>query len=165
VIKLAEEVRHVGVEHPAHLPVFDPYRQRIQRIVLVAPWSEPVREAEEVRLVDVVQHPDNGTLGDLILQAYDAERPLPPVCLWDIPPPRWLRSVRSAVQPLVQVLETRLQVLPVGLPRLAVYSRSRLGAYPPVGVPQSVDGDVVQECSEPYLPVPFGQLTHTVQLM
>src|SRR5207244_12762636 len=88
---------------------------RVQRIVLAAPGPEPIREAEEVRLVDAAQHPDDGALGNLVLQAGDAERPLPPVCLRDVCPARWLRSIRPAVQPPVQVLEIRLQILPVSL--------------------------------------------------
>jgi hypothetical protein len=75
-IKAGEKVRQVGVEHPVHLFRLDPYRQRIQRLMRAAPWPEPVGEAEEVRLIDAVQHLDEGGLGDLVLQAGNATLPL-----------------------------------------------------------------------------------------
>jgi hypothetical protein len=39
-----EEARDIGVQYPVHLPLADPNRQRIQRIVLSASRSEPVAE-------------------------------------------------------------------------------------------------------------------------
>ena len=50
LIKLVEEVADVRVEHPVHLLLVDPGRQRVQRIMRAAPWPEPVGEAQEVRL-------------------------------------------------------------------------------------------------------------------
>ena len=130
-----------------------------------APRPEPVGEAEEVRLVDAVQHLDDGALGDLVLQAGDAERPLPPVRLGDVHPPRRLGSVCPAVQPPVQISEVLLQVLPVVLPRLAVHPRRRLRLDRPVGVVEALHGDVVQERCELRILVPFRNLSHAVQRM
>ena len=64
-----EEVADVRVEHPVHLPLADPDRQRVERVVWAAPWSEPVGEAEEVLLVDGVQHLD----GRWVSQSVDDE--------------------------------------------------------------------------------------------
>src|SRR6266536_455388 len=50
-------------------------RPRIQRLVRVAPRPEPVGKAQEVRLIDGVEHLDDGPLDDLVLQRGDAERP------------------------------------------------------------------------------------------
>src|SRR5262249_45897196 len=50
------------------LPAADPDDQRIQRVVLAASRSEPVREAEEVFLVDRTQHRCRGSLDDLVFQ-------------------------------------------------------------------------------------------------
>jgi hypothetical protein len=44
-----------------------------------ASGPEPVREPEEILLVDRVQHLDHRTLDDLFLQRCDAERALPAV--------------------------------------------------------------------------------------
>src|SRR5262245_13873252 len=70
--RLVKKVRQVGVEHPVHLSLFDPDRERVQRVMWSAPWPKPVGEAEEVHLVDAVQHLDEGALDDLVLQARDA---------------------------------------------------------------------------------------------
>jgi hypothetical protein len=42
-----------------------------------APWPEPVGETPEVRLVDGVEHPDDGPLDDLVFQRGDGEFILP----------------------------------------------------------------------------------------
>src|SRR6516165_12366834 len=114
-----EKALKVKIEHPVH-----PLRQqsgveRVQRVMRAAPWPEPVREAEKVRFVDGVQHLDRGTLGDLIFQRRDTERPLPPVGLGDVHPPHRLGSVRSSLQPLGQILEVFFQALPVVLPHVS----------------------------------------------
>ena len=49
---LREERADVGVEYMVHLLVADPDNKRVQRIVLAAFGSEPVRESEEIFLVD-----------------------------------------------------------------------------------------------------------------
>ena len=113
MIQAGEAVADVRVEHPVHLPLQDPGRERIQRIVRAAPRTEPIGETEEVRLVDGVQHLDDGPLDDLVLQRGDTERPKPPVRLRDVRPARWSRPVRPPVQPRVQIPEVDLQVLPV----------------------------------------------------
>ena len=112
VIKTGEEIADVGVEHPVHLLPLDPDRESIQRIMRAAPRSEPVGEAEEVLLVDGVEHLDDGPLDDLVLQRGNAERPQPPVSLRDVRPARWTCPVRAAVDPSVQVLEFPLQAGP-----------------------------------------------------
>ena len=85
-------------------------------MVLAAPRPEPVGEAEEVRLVDGVQHLHHRPLDDLVLQRGDAERPLPAVGLGDVLPPRRLRPVGTPLYASVQVsevaLETRLVLVP-----------------------------------------------------
>ena len=49
-----EEAADVGVQYPVHRRARDPDRQRVQRIMLAAPWPEPIREPEEIFLVDRV---------------------------------------------------------------------------------------------------------------
>ncbi|MCA1679122.1 MAG: hypothetical protein LC777_09370 [Actinobacteria bacterium] len=78
-------------------------------------------------------------------------------------PARRLRSVRPALQPCVQVVETLLQLLPVGLPRHAVYPRSSLRAQRPIGRPQAIDVDVMQERGELRFPVLLCDSAHTIQ--
>ena len=77
--------------------------------------------------------------------------------------PRRSRPVAPCVHPLVQVLEVRLQVLPVGLPRHPVHPRRGLRADRPVGRPQTIEVDVVQQRREPRFLVPSCHFTHTIQ--
>jgi site-specific DNA recombinase len=50
VADAVEEGPDVGVQDPVHLSQIDPVGERVQRVVLGAPGTEPVGEAEEVRL-------------------------------------------------------------------------------------------------------------------
>ena len=60
-----EEAAHVQIQHPVHMSLIESTPQRIQRLMLAAFWPEPVREAEEVRLVDVVEHLQTRSLDEL----------------------------------------------------------------------------------------------------
>jgi hypothetical protein len=51
-----------------------------------ASGPEPIREPEEIFLVDRVQHLNNRTLDDFVLQRRDAERALPTIRLWYVVP-------------------------------------------------------------------------------
>ena len=75
MVKAGEELAEIRVEHPVHALPFDPGGERIQRVMRAAPRPKPIREADEVLLVDGVQHLDDGTLEDLVLQRSDPERP------------------------------------------------------------------------------------------
>src|SRR5215510_3079218 len=98
----------------------DTDRERVQRVKLAPPWSEPVRETEQVHLVDGVEHLDDGSLDDFVLQACDAQGSLSPVRLRDVASPRGCCPVRSPMQSRVQVAEVVLQLLRVLLPGDAV---------------------------------------------
>jgi hypothetical protein len=71
LIELGEEVADVRVEHPVHPLAFERDRERVQRIMRTPPRPEPIRETEEVLLVDCVQHLDHRPLDDLVLQRGD----------------------------------------------------------------------------------------------
>src|SRR5260221_10018650 len=68
VVDRVEESCNIGVHYPVHLRASNPDGQCVQRIMLTAPWSEPVREPEEVFFVDCVEHLHHCTLNDLIFQ-------------------------------------------------------------------------------------------------
>lgn len=122
-----------------------------ERVVVTAPQAEPVREAEEVRLVDGVQH----------LHRSDPERPLPPVGFGDVHSASRLRSIRSALQPIRQVLEIGLQRLIVVPPPLPIHTEGGFPLQREVGRAQYVRiVSVVQECREPRLPILSGSLTY-----
>src|ERR671918_231214 len=164
VVDGIEEPTDVGIEHPVHLPRQQSRIERIQRMMRAASRPEPVREAEEVSLVDRVHHLNRRALDELVFQRGDAQRPLPPVGLGDVRPLDRPRSVRSALQPSRQVREVCLEGLPVVLPRLAVDPRGGIPLQRVVRRPQMLDVvDVVQERREPHLLVPLSCFTYPLQ--
>jgi hypothetical protein len=133
-------------------------------VVLAAPRSEAVREAEEVRFVDGVEHLDGRALDDLVFQHGDAERPLPPVFLRDVHPTDRLRSVRASLQPVGEVAEIVFHCFPVVPPRLAIHTRRSFLLETEVGRPKTIQVvDVVQERGEPQFPVPCCCLPYPLQ--
>ena len=114
-----------------------PDPERVQRVVLAAPGPEPVREAQEVLLVDRVEDRHDRLLDDLVLQGRDAQRSLSPVRLRDVGSLGRLRSIRPLMHAAVQIGQPRLQVRlilaatsrrPLPGPRLASARRSCPGA-------------------------------------
>jgi len=87
LVHRVEERLDVGVQYPAHLLAVDPDTERIQRIVRAASRPEPVRDSEEVFLVDRVQQRDHRPLDDLVLQGRNRERALPAVRFGYVDPP------------------------------------------------------------------------------
>jgi hypothetical protein len=66
---LVEERPDVGVQYEVHPPAVDPDHERIERIMRPAPGPEPIREPEEVLLVDRIQQRGRGPLDDLVLKS------------------------------------------------------------------------------------------------
>src|SRR6266480_2731952 len=163
--KPIEKAFDVKVEHPVHLSRQQSRVERVQRLMLASPRSEPVRKAEKVRLVDGVQHLDRGTLDDLVFQRRYSERSLPPVGLWYIHPAHRLGSVRPAFQPFGEILEVLLQFLAVVPPRLPVHTRRGFLLQTEVGHPKRFQVvDVVQKRREPQLLILLCCLTYPLQL-
>ena len=153
----------VGIKHPVHLLAEDADRKRVQRIVLASLRSEPIREAEEVRLVDGIEHLDDGSLDDLVLQARNAQGSLSSVRLRDVASPRGSCPVRSAVQSRVQVSQVFLELLRVLLPCDAVNARRSILLQCKARPAEPLDIDMVKERGELYPLVPDCDLTHTVE--
>lgn len=78
--------------------------------MLAALGSEPIREPEELLLVDRLQDRSNGALDDLVFQRRDPERSVLPVRLRDIRPAAGQCSVHTSMEPVVQVHEPFLDV-------------------------------------------------------
>src|SRR5262252_7875442 len=94
--------------------------------MLAALGSEPVREPEEILLVDSVEHHDACALDDLVLQSCDRQWPLSTIRLRYVRPAAWLRPIRPPVDLSVEVLEIGLEVRLIVLPSHAVHARSGL---------------------------------------
>ena len=157
---MIEERSDVGVQYPIDPLLPDSIRQCVQRIVLSAPGSEPIAEAQELRLVDRRQDRHHRSLDDLVFQSRDAERPLPAVRLGNVLSARGQRAVRSPMDAGMEVCEIDLQVLRIVGPCHAVDAGcgGLLQAEEPR--PQHVNADVVQERRELFPSVPGNRLSY-----
>src|SRR5713226_8221060 len=163
VVDVVKEPPYVGVEHPVHFPARDPYRQRVQRIVLAAPRPESVGKAQKVLFPDLVENRPYRVLYDFVFQCRDPQWSLPSIGLRDPDSPRRLRSIGSTMDSSVKVLQPLLQAFSIFLPRHPVRPRRRLPWQAVVALPEQIHGPLVQQSSEPYLPVSSCCLPHTVQ--
>src|SRR5579863_4846906 len=159
-----EKALDVQIQHPVHFLRQQSRVQRIQRLMLAAPWSEPIRKTEKIRFIDSVQHLDRRALDDFVFQRRYSERSLPPVGLRDIHPTHRLGSIRSSLQPFGKVLEIPLQLLTVVPPRLPVHAWRGFLLQSEVGHAQRFQVvDVVQKRREPQLLILSCCLTYPLQ--
>src|SRR4029077_3439206 len=82
--------------------------ESVQRIVLAAPRSVSIREAEKIFLVDGFQIVHDCLLDDLVLQTQNAEGPLGAVRLRDVRPSGRSGPVAAPMHSLVQVGQLHL---------------------------------------------------------
>src|SRR6266436_6333773 len=164
VRKSIEKALDVQIKHPVHFSRQQSRIERIQRLMLAAPWSEPVRKSKKVGFIDSVQHLDRRALDNFVFQRRYSERSLPPVGLRDKHSTHRLRSVCSPLQPFGKVLEIVFQFLPVVPPRLPVHARRSFPLQAEVGHAQRFQVvDVVQERREPQLLILSCCLTYPLQ--
>jgi len=128
--------------------------ERIHRIMRAASRSEPVREPEEVFLVDRVQQRLHRPLDNLVLQGRNRERTLPAVRLGNVDPPARQCPIRSPLDPVVQVLEIALKVCLVVRPSQPIYARCSILLELGECLFEQVGVDVMVERGEPLL-LPF----------
>ncbi len=158
-----EEAPNVCVENPVHPGTLDRHRQCIQRVMRAACGPKPVREAEEVFLIDRVEHRDDRALDNLVFQRRDTQRPLPAIGLRYEPPPDGQCPIRAAMDPSMQVVEVALQACLVVLPRHSIHTGCGTALERQERVPQQVGRDMVQQRGEPLLlPLPCS-LPYAVQ--
>src|SRR6266404_172024 len=164
VRKSIEKALDVQIKHPVHFSRQQSRIERIQRLMVAAPWSEPVRKSKKVGFIDSVQHLDRRALDNFVFQRRYSERSLPPVGLRDKHSTHRLRSVCSPLQPFGKVLEIVFQFLPVVPPRLPVHARRSIPLQAVVGHAQRFQVvDVVQERREPQLLILSCCLTYPLQ--
>ncbi len=123
------------------------------RIMLAASGPKSVRETEELRLVNLVQDLDNGTLDNLVLQPCNAERALPAIRLRNHPSPGWLRPISSPMHAAVQIGKVRLQISAVRIPCHAVDSRSRITLEPVIRFGEQFDIDMMEQRGKSLIPM------------
>src|SRR5271166_2864601 len=109
-VEVIEKSSDVGIKNVVHFLLQERVRQRIQRLMLAAPRAKPIREAEKVFLVNLVEDSDHGLLDNFVLQGRNPEWALPPIFFLDIHSSRRLslETLRDAPG-----YEDRLSDLPV----------------------------------------------------
>src|SRR5262249_10538357 len=125
--------------------------QGVQRIVLAALGPEPIREAEEVLLVNRIQHRGGRPLDDFVFEGGNRDRTLSAVGFWYVLSTARQCPVRSSLDPVVQVFDIAIEVCPVVLPRQAVYPGRRVLLYCEVRQPKQFDTDMVEQRGELFL--------------
>jgi site-specific DNA recombinase len=81
VAHVIEEATDVRIEHPVHLLPLQSDHERIQRLMRTAARTEPVGEALEVDLINLIEDRHHGLLDDFVFQCRDTQRTLPPIGL------------------------------------------------------------------------------------
>src|SRR5689334_13532932 len=122
--------------------------------MLIASRSKSIRERHKVLFVYRVQHLDDRSLYDLVLQRRHTDRPLSSVRFRDVNSHDGLCSIRSSFQPSGEVCEVSLEGFAVVLPRFAIDAGARVSLEGEVRGAKAFDiVDVVKERSEPLFPV------------
>ena len=73
--QMIEKAPNVTVQNPVHLLPRDRDVQRIQCLMLTAPWPEAIRETPKILLINLIEDCDHGLLDNLVLQR---RNPFPP---------------------------------------------------------------------------------------
>ena len=68
-VEIVEKAAYVAIQNVVHLSLLNRDRQCIQRIMLAAPRTKAIREAEKVFLVDLIEDGDRCGLDDFIFQS------------------------------------------------------------------------------------------------
>jgi hypothetical protein len=108
-----QELGPIRIEDPLNIGAGAPERQGIKRLMLPATRPKAIAEAEELSLVNLLQYGNHGTLDDFVFQRRHAEGSLAAIRLGDVLAADGLGTIRLAVDPVMEVGETPLQVLPV----------------------------------------------------
>ena len=102
-----------------------------------ASGSEAIRAGQEVLFVDGLQHLAHDVLDKLVLERRDPNRPRLAPFLRDVDTSDGLMAISLRLHPCVQVLEIRLQILPVLFLRDSIRTHRRIVAHAVVGTLQS----------------------------
>jgi len=102
-VEVIEKSSNVGIKNVVHFLLQERVRQRIQRLMLAAPRTKPIREAEKVFLINLAEDGDHGLLDNFVLQRRNPEWALPPIFFLDIHSSRRCRSERSAMHPAMKI--------------------------------------------------------------
>lgn len=122
-INRVEEFAEIRINDPIDLALLDRDCNRIQRVMLTAPWAKTIRDADKVALIDRIEYRDDGVLDDFVLQRRDAERSLSTISLRDVGSSHRLCSVAAAVYRSMQRAQPAIELLQIHLPHFRELDR------------------------------------------
>src|SRR5215470_15075198 len=119
-VEVIEKASDVCVHNVVHLFLQERIRQRIQRVMLAASRAETIGESQKILLINLVEDGDHGLLDDFVFQGRDPQWTLPPIFFLYVHSSRRLRSVRSAMNPTMEIDESIFQAGFILLPPYSV---------------------------------------------
>ena len=119
--------------------------------MLAAPRAEPIRKAQKVFLVDLIEDGDYALLDNLVFHGRDPQWTLSSICFRDKHSSRGQRSVRSPMNPTVKIDEPTLQAGFILLPGNSVHSGRGFPLQRVEAVPQQIDRQMVEQGGELHL--------------
>jgi hypothetical protein len=148
-IHAIEEGHDVRLDDPPHLTPIDDPLQGAHGLMGMASGPEAIRALHKVLLVDDLQHFAYGVLDQRVLERRHAYGPCLSLSLREVHPSDRLMTVPRVLQPGVQALEVRLQVLSVRLLRDPIHAPRRIWTLAVKGALQGRDIDQMRERVEP----------------
>jgi hypothetical protein len=156
-----EEGHHVKLQDPVRFAFIHPSGQCSHRIVRAASGPEAKRAVHEGLLVYRLQYLAQCVLHYLIFGSRDADRPrLAFLFLGNVHTSDRLMAISLRPQPLVQISQLVLQVLPVLLLRDVVHADRRIAAQPSKRSGQQLLIDQVGERMKPGRRLPFSSFRY-----
>ena len=126
--------------------------ERVHRIMGAASRPKPVREPEEVFLVDHVQQRGHRPLDDFVLQGCNRERTLPAVWFGYVDSPARQCPIRSTLDTVMRIPKIALKVCFVVRPSQLIYARRCVLLDLGERRPEQFDVNVMEERGESLVP-------------
>src|SRR5438876_575060 len=159
MVDAAKVVLDVDVHHVIEASV-GCHANGLQRLRGTPLRPESIGHRQEVRLEQGLHHKLGRHLNHPVPHRRNAQRPLPPVRLRNVPAPHRLRPILPGLEIVLDTQQKRLDPLLLnGGDRLAIHPRSpTIAPYPPPRFPQDVAPvDPVVQRVEAALPTPLGR--------
>src|SRR6266851_5923321 len=119
--------------------------------MLAAPRAKPIREAEKVFLVNLVEDGGHGLLDKLVFQGRNPQRALPSICFLYVHSSRWLRTIRSTMNSAMEIEQSIFNSDFIFLPCDPVHSGCGFSLERVKAFPQQIDGQMVEQGGELHL--------------
>src|SRR5260370_7757007 len=117
LVEVIEKSSNIGIQNVVHPLPQERVRQRIQCLMLAAPRAKPIRKAEKILFVDLVEDGYHGLLDKFVFDSRDREWTLPSICFLYVHSSRWRRSIGSAMNSAMKIGQPILYSVFILLPR------------------------------------------------